>query len=674
MQKDTLLGSKVFGNWTVVEFIGSGSFGSVYKIQRTDYGHTYTAAMKLISIPASTSDIEEIRSIVSDEKEVHSYLSNLVNELINEVTLMDKLKGNSNIVSYEDHLVVEKDGGFGWGIYIKMELLTSMNSYLENHYFTVADVIILGISICKALQFCNNNGIIHRDIKPQNIFISQHGYFKLGDFGIAKQLEKEILVKSKKGTVAYMAPEVYLGKPYDESVDTYSLGLVLYRLLNDNRTPFLPYHPAALTYADKENSITSRMSGLAIPPPRIAIEPLVKIIFRACAFKAEDRYKSADEMRIELEKIDLETYKNFKVSTTGTDINEASGSRLFGGDSSFVINNPKGDNILEDYSEEKTDSDNDVWGVRKSVKLTEKEEEESKNYSELFDSTHKNTREVVDNNKSNGKTADTSLDKAIETSNKIENKPKNNAIIKILKIFGIASAAIIIFMIILVMLPDSNTSNNKTAGNNTTAEKSNKSEETKNQGTNSKDASQNTTILKESEQTKQSTTQKRNGFNKVTYNDGSYYEGNFVNDKRDGKGKYIYSNGDVYDGNWKDGVKNGYGVLTYASGNIYKGNFVDGYCEDEKAILDYKNGSHFEGRYLKGKMISGTTIYSNGKYTGNFVNGEREGYGEYYYNTGDIYKGQWKSGKKNGEGSYYNAAKRNTTVGVWKDDVLQSVG
>lgn len=666
MQKDALLGSKVLGNWIVKELIGSGSFGSVYKIERNEYGHTYTAAMKLISIPAAAEDIEEIRSEVREEKEVHSYLSNLVKELINEVTLMDKLKGNSNIVSYEDHLVVEKTEELGWDIYIKMELLTSMNSYLESHYFTVKDIIILGISICKALQFCNNNGIIHRDIKPQNIFISPHGYFKLGDFGIAKQLEREIMVKSKKGTFAYMAPEVYLGKPYDESVDTYSLGLVLYRLLNDNRTPFLPYHPVAINYEDKENSITSRMSGLPIPPPRIAVEPLVKIIFKACAFKAEDRYKSADEMRIELEKIDLEAYKNFKVSVVGTDIDEVSGSRLFGADSSFKIENPKGVGILEETSEDKEEVEDDVWGVRKTIKEMDKSEEETKNYHELFDS-------VKDTSKKDNINTNTEvLETAVKNSNTNIDKPKKSTLVKVLQIAGISLASIIVFIFIILALPDSdtkNTSNNKTQDTKEVKD----TKETKDE-TAAKDGPQNTNAQKEAEQTKQTETQKKNGFNKVTYNDGGIYEGNFINDKREGKGKYTYINGDVYDGNWKDNVKNGYGVLTFANGNVYKGNFVNGYGEDVKAILEYKNGSRFEGKYVKGSMVSGTTTYDNGKYTGSFANGQREGYGEYYYSSGDIYRGQWKNGNRNGQGSYYNAAKKTTTEGVWKDDVLQGVG
>lgn len=99
---------------------------------------------------------------------------------------MSKLRGNSNIVSYEDHNVIEKqDGEFGWDIFIRMELLTPIVQYFTDNAPTQQDIIKLGIDICKALEVCGKYNIIHRDIKPSNIFVSDVGEFKLGDFGVA---------------------------------------------------------------------------------------------------------------------------------------------------------------------------------------------------------------------------------------------------------------------------------------------------------------------------------------------------------------------------------------------------------------------------------------------------------------------------------------------------------
>lgn len=618
MKDNTVIGSLVFGNWKVKELIGAGSFGSVYKIEREEYGHTYTAAMKLISIPATAEELEEIRSTSTDEDSVRSYFNNVVRELVNEITLMDKLKGNSNVVSYEDHLVVEKENQIGWDIYIKMELLTPMNVCLEQSEFTVADVILLGTHICKALEFCVKNGIIHRDIKPQNIFISKHGYFKLGDFGISKQLEREVLVQSKKGTFAYMAPEVYLGKAYDESVDTYSLGLVLYRLLNDNRTPFLPYHPAAITYADKENSLSSRMSGLAIPPPRLAIEPLVKIIFKACAFKREYRYKSAAEMSADLEKIELEPYKKFKISGNGTDIDEASSSKLFGGKDSFVIPNslPQSKESFE-VEDENITTQEEVWGTRKSVNQIAKKEQ-SQDYSELFEATEKKydpLSEAINN---------PSQEQIPKTKENMITIFKQYSLLKktLIIVPAFFTMLCVIFVLLVIFIPDNPKSSSTTNAQKVT---------TNSVVSNPKDS------------------KIKNGFDKLKYDNGDYYEGNFVNGKKQGKGTY-----------------------TYANGNIYEGNFVNDLREDTKGKLTFASGVIYIGTFTKGKITGyGEKQYKDGIYKGNFVNGNREGTGTFYYSAasyaGDYYKGEWKADKQNGTGEYYDSSKNERKSTVWEN-------
>ena len=102
------------------------------------------------------------------------------------------------------------------------------------------------------MEYCQCQNIIHRDIKPENIFVSRFGEFKLGDFGIARELERTMSGLSKKGTYSYMAPEMYKGEAYDSRVDIYSLGIVLYKLRNHNRLPFISLEKQLITYRDKE--------------------------------------------------------------------------------------------------------------------------------------------------------------------------------------------------------------------------------------------------------------------------------------------------------------------------------------------------------------------------------------------------------------------------------------
>lgn len=144
---------------------------------------------------------------------------------------MADLKGLTNIVSYEEYVVRRMNDGISWQILIRMELLLPLIQYLDTQFMTNQLVITLGKDICTVLSQCMRRKIIHRDIKPQNIFINRDGDFNLGDFGIARTMKRSNL-GTMVGTYSYMAPEVFLNHPYDHRVDVYSLGMVLYWILN----------------------------------------------------------------------------------------------------------------------------------------------------------------------------------------------------------------------------------------------------------------------------------------------------------------------------------------------------------------------------------------------------------------------------------------------------------
>lgn len=293
----------IFNSWYIKSLLGEGSFGKVFEIQRQDFGVTYKAALKAITIPQNQSEIKSVMADGMDEASATAYFRQLVEDIVSEFVLMSKLKGNSNIVSYEDHLVVEHTEGIGWDILIRMELLTPLIDHIRQVKLSRKDVIKLGIDMCKALELCQKYNIVHRDIKPENIFISDNGDYKLGDFGIARTLEKTTGVLSKKGTYVYMAPEIYRDEEYGSNVDIYSLGIVMYRLLNENRTPFLPAHPAPITHKDREAAIKKRISGAILPKPANADGRLAEIVLKACAYDPKDRYFAPMEMREELEAI-----------------------------------------------------------------------------------------------------------------------------------------------------------------------------------------------------------------------------------------------------------------------------------------------------------------------------------------------------------------------------------
>ena len=288
--------------WRVVKSLGSGSYGNVYLIERSDIIGQIQSAVKVVVIPRSASELNSLRAQGLDSKSMTSYLEGQVRTLGEEIRVMETVKGYTNIVSIEDYHVIEQPEIPQWIMLIRMELLTPLLAYIANRNLSDTEVAKLGIDICSALVVCRKKNIVHRDIKPENIFISRDGDFKLGDFGVARTLERMNTQFTRIGTYDYMAPEVF-NNTVDASdidsaarVDIYSLGVVLYMLLNNGRIPFVP--TGVIPTPDiKNEALMARMQNKALPEPRNGSKALKSIVMKACSFAPQKRYQSADEMR-----------------------------------------------------------------------------------------------------------------------------------------------------------------------------------------------------------------------------------------------------------------------------------------------------------------------------------------------------------------------------------------
>lgn len=285
--------SMVWPEWKVTEMLGEGAFGKVYKAVREEHSMTTYSAIKVITIPQNGSEVAELKAEGLDDNSTKTYFQGIVDDFINEIKLMESMKGISNIVSVEDFKVLEKQDVLGWDIFIRMELLTPFTEYVSKKSMTEAEVIKLGIDVCSALELCAQKNIIHRDIKPENIFVSGFGDFKVGDFGIARELEKTNGTLSSKGTSSYMAPEVVMGKKYNATVDTYSLGLVLYKLFNNNRLPFINPNAQQIQYQERKSANDRRLCGEPLPAPINASRSMTAIILQACSFNPDNRFANA---------------------------------------------------------------------------------------------------------------------------------------------------------------------------------------------------------------------------------------------------------------------------------------------------------------------------------------------------------------------------------------------
>ena len=279
-----------------VEKIGEGSYGTVYKCRKIENGKEVFSAVKVITVPKNESEYDVLKIDGFSKEATKQYFADIIDSFSSEIKLLEELKDQPNIVRIEDSKIIAHDE-IKWDIFIKMELLTSFREYSQSHTITREDVIRLGVDICSALEACEKKKIIHRDIKPENIFVDKDGNFKLGDFGVARQLEKTNTTMSQKGTYNYMAPEVVFKKKYDKRADIYSLGMVMYKLLNNNREPFVDPDKQIIRYKDRSEAMDRRLKNERLPAPKNADANLAAIILNACEFEKEKRISSATEFK-----------------------------------------------------------------------------------------------------------------------------------------------------------------------------------------------------------------------------------------------------------------------------------------------------------------------------------------------------------------------------------------
>ena len=293
---------EIWPGWKIESLIGSGGFGKVYKARKELLGQKETySAIKVIRIPNDPAELSNMKSSRMDEKSIREYYKASVEQLTNEIELMERMKSASHVVTIEDYKVVEESETIGWSIYIRMELLTNLNTFIQEKGMSTQDVVKMGIDVLTGLEFCHREKLIHRDIKPDNIFVSEFGEYKIGDFGISREIENTSVTLSQKGTKAYMAPEIVRMEPYGHLVDIYALGLTLYEILNNGRLPFLPPYPEQYFSQDMVRAIARRISGKEELPEIQGIGRLNDIIRKACAHNPEDRYQSAKDMKADLQ-------------------------------------------------------------------------------------------------------------------------------------------------------------------------------------------------------------------------------------------------------------------------------------------------------------------------------------------------------------------------------------
>jgi len=301
---------KLWDGWVLTEKIGEGNFGEVYRAIKEVDGVNLTCAVKYVSLPKNQEQLNQLvkNGIVKNVQEANNYYLNIINDLKKEINIMQRFKSNPNIINFYDYIQESKYDGTGVDFYIRMEFAEDIDSYFSSRKPTVNDVVQLGIDICRALEVCQSLNIIHKDIKPANIFIGSDGKYKLSDFGIASTIEAD--GGNFIGTYNYMSPEVYNKDKVTYSTDIYSLGIVMYKLLNNNKLPFYT------KLSSDKDILNARMSGINVFPIKGVKKELMDIIIKACSYNVNDRYRSAKQLREALEKISDVVVPKVELSAT----------------------------------------------------------------------------------------------------------------------------------------------------------------------------------------------------------------------------------------------------------------------------------------------------------------------------------------------------------------------
>lgn len=267
------------GRYELIEKIGEGGMAIVYKA-RCRLLNRYVA-IKILR-PEFTKDEQFIENF-KRESQAAAALT------------------HPNIVSVYD---VGKEGNIH---FIVMELVEgkTLSQYIEEKgRLDYKEAISITRQVASALSLAHKNQIVHRDIKPHNILITNTGVAKLADFGIAKAVSASTIIGGNHkvmGSVHYFSPEQARGAYVDERSDIYSLGIVLYEMLT-GKVPFDGDNPitiALMHINEPMPSVTAQVPGI---PPQ-----LEKIIMKATEKYQSNRYRTADEMIEDLDNIEFIT-------------------------------------------------------------------------------------------------------------------------------------------------------------------------------------------------------------------------------------------------------------------------------------------------------------------------------------------------------------------------------
>ena len=293
---------KIWPGWEIKEQVGEGDIGKVFRIERTDAGITREAALKVIEISGDSAEIKKFRKMGMDEESILEIYEDRKNQLLAAVGRLSCLSTAYGIASIEDYDSRWNEEDSVWTILIRSEFLESLDAYgkKKGGDLLPTEIAEMGRDIAGALITLEKEGITSLSVKPSNILRNSEGSYKLSDAWINEGTG--ILANWKIGALfAWDAPELVRSGKYDQTSDIYSLGMIMYVLLNGGKLPFMEEGGEVKRWMKIKIANEKRVSGEQLPNPVHGDDELQKIVLKACAPKPEDRYQNALELREALE-------------------------------------------------------------------------------------------------------------------------------------------------------------------------------------------------------------------------------------------------------------------------------------------------------------------------------------------------------------------------------------
>ncbi len=302
---DKYVGKRLDGRYEIQEIIGIGGMAVVYKAY--DALNDRTVAIKILK--DELLENQEFRRRFKNESKAIAVLSHPNIVKVYDVGLGDRIQ----------YIVMEHIDGITLKEYIKSQQTIRWK-----------DALYFAEQVLKALQHAHDKGIVHRDIKPQNIILLPDGTIKVTDFGIARfsRSEHRTLTDKAIGSVHYISPEQARGELTDEKTDLYSVGVLLYEMLT-GKLPFDAESAVSVAIMQLQNDpVNPRKINPGIP------EGLEEIILRAMQKNQDKRYQSAAEMLRDIDSFKLNPsiqfeYKYF-VDSEPTKFVDVTGSDMSG--------------------------------------------------------------------------------------------------------------------------------------------------------------------------------------------------------------------------------------------------------------------------------------------------------------------------------------------------------